>query len=152
MLLQYPVRLSRRGKAARSLGCVWRWRRRPCLALNRQLVLHSRPLIYGGRIKRHGLYRSAVAFLYSHRHSWGTAGWSGKRFTAPDPCGVLKTLASAAATSSSFPPSPRSPLPPPTKTRGRRERPANPAHLLERSISLVQGSSGSFHSRQRGHH
>lgn len=81
-------------------ACVGR-RRRPRLALDRQLVLHSRPLIYGGRIKRHGLYRSAVAFLYSHRHSWGTAGWSGKRFMSPHPCGVLKTLASAAATSSS---------------------------------------------------
>lgn len=110
--------------AARSLGCGRR--RRPCLALHHQLVLHSRPLIYGGRIKRHGLYRSAVAFLYSHRHSWGTAGWSGKRFMASDPRGVLKTLASAAATSSSFPPSPRSPLPPPTKTRRRGQSRAAP--------------------------
>lgn len=84
--------------------------RRPCLALNRELVLHSCPLIYVGRIKRHGLYRSAVAFLYSHGHSWGTAGWSRKRFTARTHTRVLKPLASAAATSSSFSPLPHSPL------------------------------------------
>ncbi|TWW82128.1 Src kinase-associated phosphoprotein 1, partial [Takifugu flavidus] len=77
----------------------------------------------------------------------------GRDLWPPDPCGVLKTLASAAATSSSFSPSPRSPLPPPTKTRRRRER-GRPIPRISPSAAsrLVQGSSGSFHSRQRGHH
>lgn len=58
--------------------------------LNHKVVLHSCPLIYVSRIKRHGLYRSAVTFLYSHRHSWRTAGWSGKRFMAQTRPGSLK--------------------------------------------------------------
>lgn len=58
--------------------------------LNHKVVLHSCPLIYVSRIKRHGLYRSAVTFLYSHRHSWRTAGWSGKRFMAQTHPGSLK--------------------------------------------------------------
>ena len=66
----------------------------PCPALSHKVVPHSCPLIYVPGIKRHGLYRSAVTFLYSHRHSWGTAGWSGKRFMAQTQSRVLKTLAS----------------------------------------------------------
>lgn len=64
--------------------------RRPCPTLNHEVVLHSCPIIYVSRIKRHGLYRSAVTFLYSHRHSWRTAGWSGKRFMAQTHPGSLK--------------------------------------------------------------
>lgn len=63
---------------------------RPCPTLNHKVVLHSCPLIYVSRIKRHGLYRSAVTFLYSHRHSWRTLGWSGKRFMAQTRPGSLK--------------------------------------------------------------
>lgn len=48
------------------------------------------PLIYVFTIKRHGLHRSAVTFLYSHRHSWRTAGWSGKRFMTQTLPGSLK--------------------------------------------------------------
>lgn len=63
---------------------------RPCPTRNHKVVLHSCPLIYVSRIKRHGLHRSAVTFLYSHRHSWRTAGWSGKRFMAQTHPGSLK--------------------------------------------------------------
>lgn len=48
------------------------------------------PLIYVFPIKSHGLHRSAVTFLYSHRHSWRTAGWSGKRFMTQTLPGSLK--------------------------------------------------------------
>lgn len=93
MLLLYRINSSQRLKAIVSLlpdlcnACVLC---RPCPTLNHKVVLHSCPLIYVSRIKRHGLYRSAVTFLYSHRHSWRTAGWSGKRFMAQTRPGSLK--------------------------------------------------------------
>lgn len=132
-----------------SVWCVWC---RPCLALNHKLVLHSCPLIYAGRIKRHGLYRSTVAFLYSHRHSWGTAGWSRKRFMAPTHTGAYSSkrcchlLLSIASLTSS----------PPTKTRGERDEPANPTHLPKHSIIShwvkVFSCSCWLEKWQRGHH
>ena len=63
---------------------------RPRPTPNHKLVLHSSNLIYVSTIKRHGLHRSAVTFLYSHRHSWRTAGWSGERFMARARPGSLK--------------------------------------------------------------
>lgn len=61
-----------------------------CGTVRHEAVQHSCLLIYVSTIKRHGLYRSAVTFLYSHRHSWRTAGWSGKRFMALTLAGSLK--------------------------------------------------------------
>ncbi len=107
--------------------------------MHSKAALHSCPLTYASRIKRHGLYRSAVTFLYSHRHSWRTAGWSGKRFMAQTPSRVLKTLASAAATSSSFSPSPCSPLllHPPSNQNPERGRQASQSGVSPKAQHLI---------------
>lgn len=93
VLLQYRVNLSQQLEAIVSLppdACDARALCRPYPTPRHKVVRHSCPLIYVSRIKRHGLYRSAVTFLYSHRHSWRTAGWSGKRFMAQTRPGSLK--------------------------------------------------------------
>lgn len=87
---QYEMNSSQQLKAALSDMCNACTLCRPCPTLNHKVVRHSCPLIYVSRIKRHGLYRSAVTFLYSHRHSWRTSGWSGKRFMAQSHPGSLK--------------------------------------------------------------
>lgn len=111
---------------------------RLCPPLKHKVVLHSCPLIYVSRIKRHGPYRSAVTFLYSHRHSWRTAGWSGKRFMAQTHPGCLKLW--------------QTPLPPlplslhlpthlcssiqhPIKTQREGDGPANPVRLPKQSVT-----------------
>lgn len=116
-------------------ACIHRW---PRPSLKHKVVLHSCPLIYVSRIKRHGPYRSAVTFLYSHRHSWRTAGWSGKRFMAQTHPGSLKLW--------------QAPLPPlplslhlpahlcfsigcPTKTQKEGDGPANPVRLPKQSVT-----------------
>lgn len=124
LLRERGINWSRRLEAVVSLlpdtrhACVLS---RPCSTLNHEGALHSCPLIYVSRIKRHGLNRSAATFLYSHRHSWRTAGMEWEEIYGTNPSRVLKTLASAAATSSSFSPSPRSssPPPPPPSKRNR---------------------------------
>lgn len=111
---------------------------RPCPTLNHKVVLHSCAIIYVPRIKRHGLYRSAVTFLYSHRHSWRTVGWSGKRFMAQTHPGSLKLWQ---ALLPPLPPSlhPRARLSSssccPTKTQREGDVPANPARLPKQSLT-----------------
>lgn len=141
MLLQYQINLWQQLKAIVPLlpdmcnTCVLC---RPCPTLNHKVVLHSCPLIYVSRIKRHGLYRSAVTFLYSHRHSWRTAGWSGKRFMAQTHPGSLKLWQ---APLPSLPLSPRRPahlsssIRRPTKTQREGGEPANPLRLPKQSIT-----------------
>lgn len=123
---------------------------RPCPTLNHKVVRHSCPLIYVSRIKRHGLYRSAVTFLYSHRHSWRTSGWSGKRFMAQSHPGSLKLwqalllLPPPPPPLPLFSPSPCSPLllhPPSNQNPERGETgPANPgaSPKAERHITFGQ--------------
>lgn len=113
------------------------------------VVLHSCPLIYVTRIKRHGLYRSAVTFLYSHRHSWRTAGWSGKRFMAQAHPGSLKVWQALQ------PPLPLSPHCPAHLSssnqnleRGRRVSQSSASPKAERHISFGQSAQWQLLIRQ----
>lgn len=154
MLLQYGISLSQWLKATVSLlpdmcnACI---HCQPCPTLNHKVVLHSWPLIYVSRIKRHGLYRSAVTFLYSHRHSWRTAGWSGKRFMTQTHPGSLKLWQAL------LPPLPLSPHRPahlsssgrcPTKTQREGDGTANPVRLPKQSVTSHLAKAYGEH----GHH
>lgn len=141
VLLQYRVNLSQQLKAIVSLPpdmcnvCTLCW---PYPTPHHKVVLHSCPLIYVSRIKRHGLYRSAVTFLYSHRHSWRTVGWSGKRFMGQTRPGSLKLwqalLLPPLPLSLHHPAHLSSSIRHPTKTQREGDKPTNQVLLLKQGV------------------